>query len=229
MLDHGGSLYMLTPSDLTADFIRRLQMFVLRAKVQFAVNEPLIPVGILGAVEAVPDAIPGFQVGAETARTVCLLPPEQISRLPAAREVDMKFWRLADIVHGIPQIYPATRELFIPQHINLDLVDGVSFKKGCYPGQEIVARVKYRGRAKQRLLAGIAAGNACPQPGDALFHAGAEHRKAGAVVDAVAIEPGKFCLSAAAPAPLTGELAVGAGATLAILKLPYTTKQPAAD
>ena len=60
-------------------------------------------------------------------------------------------WRLADIRAGLPQIYAATSELFVAQMLNLDLLDGISFSKGCYTGQEIVARTQHLGRIKRRL------------------------------------------------------------------------------
>lgn len=61
-------------------------------------------------------------------------------------------WRLADIRAGMPQIYAATREMFVAQMLNLDLVDGISFTKGCYTGQEIVARTQHLGRIKRRMF-----------------------------------------------------------------------------
>lgn len=60
-------------------------------------------------------------------------------------------WRLADIRSGLPQIYAATREMFIAQMLNLDLIDGISFTKGCFTGQEIIARTQHLGRIKRRL------------------------------------------------------------------------------
>jgi folate-binding protein YgfZ len=61
-------------------------------------------------------------------------------------------WRLADIRAGLPQIYLATREAFVAQMLNLDLLDGISFSKGCYTGQEIIARTQHLGRIKRRLF-----------------------------------------------------------------------------
>src|SRR5271166_3577716 len=61
-------------------------------------------------------------------------------------------WRLADIRAGLPQIYPATRELFVAQMLNLDLIDGISFTKGCFTGQEIIARTQHLGRIKRRMF-----------------------------------------------------------------------------
>jgi folate-binding protein YgfZ len=60
-------------------------------------------------------------------------------------------WRLADIRDGLPQIYLGTAEAFVAQMLNLDLLDGISFSKGCYTGQEIIARTQHLGRIKRRL------------------------------------------------------------------------------
>ena len=65
-------------------------------------------------------------------------------------------WQAADIAAGFPWVVAATQDLFIPQTLNLDLIDGVSFTKGCYPGQEVVARSHYRGTVKRRMAYGIA-------------------------------------------------------------------------
>jgi folate-binding protein YgfZ len=61
-------------------------------------------------------------------------------------------WRLADIRSGLPQVYAATREMFVAQMLNLDLIDGISFTKGCFTGQEIIARTQHLGRIKRRLF-----------------------------------------------------------------------------
>jgi folate-binding protein YgfZ len=61
-------------------------------------------------------------------------------------------WRLADIRAGLPQVYAATSEAFVAQMLNLDLLDGISFTKGCYTGQEIIARTQHLGRIKRRLF-----------------------------------------------------------------------------
>jgi hypothetical protein len=61
-------------------------------------------------------------------------------------------WRLADIRAGLPQVYAATQEQFVAQMLNLDLIDGISFTKGCYTGQEIIARTQHLGRIKRRLF-----------------------------------------------------------------------------
>src|SRR5471032_2397528 len=82
---------------------------------------------------------------------------------------DLNQWLLGQIRAGIGQVMPQTRELFIPQMLNLQAVGGVSFKKGCYTGQEIVARMQYLGKLKRRLYRLTLASDALPEPGTALF------------------------------------------------------------
>jgi folate-binding protein YgfZ len=65
---------------------------------------------------------------------------------------DINLWKQEEILSGSPNIYPATQETFIPQSLNLDLMDAINFKKGCYTGQEIVARTHYLGKPKRRMF-----------------------------------------------------------------------------
>ena len=101
-------------------------------------------------------------------------------------------WNWLDIRAGIPVITPATLEEFVPQMVNLDLIGGVSFGKGCYPGQEIVARMHYLGRLKQRMyLAHIQAGNA-PQAGNKLYSPEFVEQACGTIVNAEPAPEGGF-------------------------------------
>lgn len=83
---------------------------------------------------------------------------------PRRLRMNLCDWQQLDVATGVPWISAATQERFIPQMLNLDLVDGVSFRKGCYPGQEVVARSEYRGKVKRRMFAGLCSGP-LPQPG----------------------------------------------------------------
>ena len=101
-------------------------------------------------------------------------PAEQAQTLRARlneqlRETGLNDWLLAQIRAGIGQVTGSTRELFIPQMINLQAVGGVSFKKGCYTGQEIVARMQYLGKLKRRLYRLRTASVQPPAPGTELF------------------------------------------------------------
>jgi folate-binding protein YgfZ len=91
--------------------------------------------------------------------------------LHSANTTHAAFWDWLDIQSGLPLITPATQEQFTPQMCNLELIDGVSFRKGCYTGQEIVARTQHLGKVKRRLYrAHISAmASVVPAIGDALF------------------------------------------------------------
>jgi len=94
-------------------------------------------------------------------------------------------WRLADIKAGLPAIYPQTMEQFVLQMANLGALDGVSFKKGCYPGQEIVARMQYLGKLKRRMFLARIDTNNLPLPGDELVAPGkTDVDGSGKIVDA---------------------------------------------
>lgn len=102
-------------------------------------------------------------------------------------------WRLQDIEAGIANIYPQTSEAFVLQMANLQWINGVSFKKGCYPGQEVVARMQYLGKLKRRMyLASLTDSGYCPSPGDELRSRGSDKTDgSGKVVDAVHLNNGQ--------------------------------------
>ena len=129
-------------------------------------------------------------------------------------------WRWTDVRSGIARIVPATVERFVPQMINFDAVGGVSFDKGCYPGQEIVARSHYLGKVKRRVFLGHLAG-AEPAPGSEVFGDTAE--SIGRVVVAAPAPGGGADLlfeAQAAAAAGTGTLCID-GRPLRIEALPY--------
>jgi tRNA-modifying protein YgfZ len=148
----------------------------------------------------------------------------QIEALPAAiglpqphpyREPE---WRLAGIRAGLPQVYPETHETFVAQMLNLDLLGGVSFEKGCYTGQEIIARTHFRGAIKRRMFRFEGAGPP-PVPGTRIL-LGEQH--AGDVVDAAATSGGCELLAVINLAHQDAELVLGNGAQLKKLALPYS-------
>ena len=103
-----------------------------------------------------------------------------------------EFWQHLDICAGVPVITPATQEEFVPQMVNLDLIGGVSFSKGCYPGQEIVARMHYLGRLKQRMYRFHIAYADAPRAGDKLYSAAFGSQACGTIVDATTAPEGGY-------------------------------------
>ena len=93
-------------------------------------------------------------------------------------------WDWLNIRAGIPVILPQTQEQFVPQMANLDLIGAVNFKKGCYPGQEIVARMQYLGKNKRRMYLAHVYAETAPQAGNELFSMEMEGQSCGMVVNA---------------------------------------------
>ena len=151
---------------------------------------------------------------------------DDIRNLLAAQlpEGSLNDWLLGQIRAGIGQVFGQTREEFIPQMINLQAVGGVSFKKGCYTGQEIVARMQYLGKLKRRLYRLTLADNGVPEPGIELFspvHASS----AGNVVLAARTGSGVELLAVLqADAVENGNIRLGnpEGQALLLSELPYT-------
>ncbi|MGM3388841.1 folate-binding protein YgfZ [Stutzerimonas stutzeri] len=140
-------------------------------------------------------------------------------------EAPLERWLLAQIRAGIGQVVAATRELFIPQMINLQAVGGVSFKKGCYTGQEIVARMQYLGKLKRRMYRLCANASEAPTAGTELYSP-VHGSSVGEVVLAAQADDDTVELLAVVQqdAVEDGRLHLGTpdGALLELLELPYT-------
>jgi len=149
------------PRELTATVEQRLRKFILRAKVKIEdVSDTLRVVGL-------PADAPHAE-GAHLAwggRRLQLVPSEPASGF-SSDAGERATWELADIAAGLPQIHTATSEAFVAQMLNLDLLGAIAFDKGCYTGQEVIARAHYRGRVKRRLQRWHAAGDTRPRAGD---------------------------------------------------------------
>jgi folate-binding protein YgfZ len=142
-----------------------------------------------------------------------------------SRAADPRYWDWLEIRAGIPVITPATQEEFVPQMVNLDVIGGVSLTKGCYPGQEIVARMHYLGRLKQRMYLANLAGDAAPQPGDRLYSTDMGDQASGTVVNAAPSPDGGHDLLAVIQMSSAESGAIHwkgqDGPELRFLKLPY--------
>ena len=140
--------------------------------------------------------------------------------LPAPHPYREADWRLAGIRAGLPQVYPETHEVFVAQMLNLDLLGGVSFEKGCYTGQEIIARTHFRGAIKRRMFH-FASPTPPPMPGTRIL-VGDQH--AGDVVDAATTKEGSELLAVITLAQQDAalELETNRGVALQKLQLPYS-------
>ncbi len=165
-----GQLYALIKADIAQAIIKKLSMFVLRAKVKLS----LADARVYGVAEPASDQTaqdPTYHVRPDT-KDVWIAAPSagpvrywvvacgaeafsESTEEPSGTDAAQR-WQAQDIAAGLPWIQASTQDVFIPQTLNLDLIDGVSFTKGCYPGQEVVARSHYRGTVKRRMAYGVA-------------------------------------------------------------------------
>ncbi|MGH9905388.1 MAG: YgfZ/GcvT domain-containing protein, partial [Pyrinomonadaceae bacterium] len=129
-----------------------------------------------------------FQVVAQAAHAPQLWNELQKVAKPAGPQV----WDWLQIRAGIPVILPETQEQFVPQMVNFELIGGVSFEKGCYPGQEIVARAKYRGQIKRRMFLAHVASDPPPQPADEVYSDELQDQAAGMIVNSAANPEGGY-------------------------------------
>ncbi len=108
---------------------------------------------------------------------------------PFNTEKNLSEWKRKNIEAGIPAIYPDTSEKFLPHEINLHLLNAISFNKGCYTGQEIIARMQHRGRLKKEMKLMIVQLDYAPRPGEDFY---SEGKIQGIIVDSVEFEKGKY-------------------------------------
>lgn len=222
--------------------LKRLSMFVLRAQCKLDDASAAWPLhGVAGEAAARLAGDAAFWERRESgAATLIRLPDAaglprvlvvgalDLADLPALEEDS---WRWLDVQAGIPTIEPATVDRFVPQMLNLELLGGVDFRKGCYPGQEIVARSQYRGTLKRRmfLFDAAAAGSA----GQEVFHSEDPGQPAGMVANA-APRPGggsSLLVELKLAALDRGSLHLGApaGPPLSRRELPYSVPVDAAQ
>ncbi|PTS82709.1 folate-binding protein YgfZ [Pseudomonas sp. HMWF032] len=157
------------------------------------------------------------------------IPSHQASSVKAQlaaqlREAPLNDWLLAQVRAGVGQVMGSTRELFIPQMINLQALGGVSFKKGCYTGQEIVARMQYLGKLKRRLYRLTLSGTQIPEPATPLFSPVHNSSVGEVVLAARSADALELLAVLQDDAAQDGRLHLGSadGSTLNVLDLPYT-------
>jgi folate-binding protein YgfZ len=159
----GDSIYAVTAADLAMPLLEHLKRYVLRAKVRLEIDERAL-------VAARPGSRPGVSSSSEPLRfdwapdrSLVAVPVDERTYAADASSAGAQLapdpdaavwndWLLADIAEGRPLVTAATSGHFVAQMLNLDLLDGISFAKGCYTGQEIVARTQNLGRIKRRML-----------------------------------------------------------------------------
>jgi folate-binding protein YgfZ len=241
-----GPDYLLALSqDIQAGILKKLSMYVLRTKVKLRdAGADLVLLGLAGrgAAGALADigAVAGetmrtasFPGGSAVAlgadRYLLALQPAEAARIwtalaAKARPAGLSAWHWLEVAAGVPRVVAATQEAFVPQMVNLEVVGGVSFTKGCYPGQEIVARAQYLGKVKRRMYR--ARLDAAASPGDHLFSpSSGDQSSCGEVVEVAPSPAGGYeCLAVLqSPCADAGDVRIGAadGPRLSLLALPY--------
>jgi folate-binding protein YgfZ len=261
MWQSGGVITMQLPREIQATVQKRLQMFIMRTKAKLAdVSEARVAIGFAGGPAAavlqrwfpplpervwsarhgdagtlirMPDAdgLARYQWIAPVAQAMQAW-PELVASLPLQNE---SAWRLQEIHAGLPQVVQATQEKFVPQMINFEAIGGVNFRKGCYPGQEIVARSQYLGKLKRRMLPATirldgSTSIAAAAPGTEVFSDADPAQPAGQIVNVEFASEGELhCLVELKTAALeSGVLHLGSasGAVLHMLPLPYALIDP---
>lgn len=217
---HGDGFYLLLPQALVNATLKRLRLFVLNAKATPEdASNAMIRIGLSG-----PDAEAELQdaLGTAPAQADAMVAVKDlvVIRIPGphprfeimgdieavkkvwstldvrAAPVGAAPWSLLDIRAGLPVVYPQTMDSFVPQMVNLQAVGGVSFRKGCYTGQEVVARMHFLGKLKRRMYRARLRCDHAPKPGDRLFAAGAD---GGTLVDAQPSPDGGYEVLAVVP------------------------------
>lgn len=190
VVNRGGDLLLIMAQDLLEATVKRLRMFVLRAKVVFEILEDY---AVDAELEASAEPLAAQQLNLAFATQqdsdgICsiALPHGGILRiapetaLPPYDAAAESAWRLHEIRSGYPWICAATKETAVAQMLNQHIIGGVHFKKGCYPGQEIIARAQYRGQVKRGLA--VLSGNSAVEAGTLLT---ADGEETGIVLDSV--------------------------------------------
>ena len=214
---HADDFYLLIPADTLAATQKRLQMYIMMSKVTIEdLSEQTVRIGLSGhavdkALKQCSISLPANQngyiqqnetyilnVGSSNNRYIVISNATNAQSLweSASNVLAMKgyhSWHYMDIKEGIPSIVAANVDAFVPQMINLHAINGVSFSKGCYPGQEIVARMHFLGKLKRRMYRASVQAEQAPKPADSLFSGNSSSGQgAGQVVMSAALADGRY-------------------------------------
>jgi folate-binding protein YgfZ len=232
-----GDILLVGSRDILTPTLKRLSMFVMRAKAKLTdATEDFALYGLAGnaikdiAARAQPawakadfdaESVVNLYPAAGTPRQLWVAPAGTAA--PAGEGLPLEAWLWSEVASGIATLTAPVVEAFVPQMLNYESVGGVNFKKGCYPGQEVVARSQFRGTLKRRAF--VVHADAAMAAGQEVFAAADAEQPVGTVVQAAAAPAGGFAaiVSLQLAALETGTLHLGSanGPTLALGALPY--------
>jgi folate-binding protein YgfZ len=232
------TILLVCSQDILAATLKRLSMFVLRAKVKLSdASADFALFGLAGTALAANDvdagAAPGLRSSVGAASVVSLYPADGVPRAlwiapagnpaPQGGELDPALWQWTEVRSGVATLTTPVLDAFVPQMLNYESVGGVNFKKGCYPGQEVVARSQFRGTLKRRAY--VMRADAPVQPGQEVFAASDAEQPVGTVVQAAPAPDGSWAaiVSMQIAALEAGGLRAGGpeGVALTVEPLPY--------
>jgi len=186
--EYDAGYVLLVPRDLIGALIKRLRMYVLRDRVDVVdASDSLRLTGVTGSDLPAPEhcewrdqaLLLGLPAAPEDeARALCITRADQPAP-DGSLATDDNAWERLEIDSGLPCVVTATQGLFVPQMLNLHWLQAIDFDKGCYPGQEVIARLHYRGRLTQRVFRLRWQGQP-PAPGDPVINA--DHARQGTVI-----------------------------------------------
>ena len=232
-----GEILLTCSRDILAPTLKRLSMFVLRAKAKLTdATAEFALFGLTGdALEALPamPSEPWTKTDVGTAQAIALYPADSqrrvlwvapaAERAPAGPALATDLWLWSEVRSGIAAVTAPIVEAFVPQMLNYESVGGVNFKKGCYPGQEVVARSQFRGTLKRRAF--LVHCEVELAAGQEVFHAADAQQPCGTVAQAAAAPAGGWdaIVSMQVSAAEQGRLTVASagGPELRLLALPY--------
>ena len=230
LIERPEGIFAIIPTDALEPTLARMRRMLLRSKLVFEEKPPgwelaaVARTAALGLFDGVPE-LPGTCVASTTAsllrwwsadeRYLLLAQTTELGLANAEASAADEAWHRADIAAGMPAIYPATRESFVPQMLNLDLLHAVSYEKGCYVGQEVVARAR-RAQVKRRMFR-FSASCSPPAPGTRVM---LEQSEVGEVVDSAAASGGCELLAVVDITQNTAALLLPDGTALSRLALP---------
>jgi folate-binding protein YgfZ len=226
---------LVCPRDILATTMKRLSMFVLRAKCKLCdVSDQFHILGAAGKAAHPPhqEQTPPWQLWRHgQTHWVSLYPtngcPRALGLLAAdqaapATQLSNNDWQLSEVLSGVATITQPVVEAFVPQMLNYESVGGVNFKKGCYPGQEVVARSQFRGTLKRRAY--LVSGPGGMQAGQEIFSTDDPEQPCGIVAQAAAGPQGGVAIASLQVSAADAALHLGpdTGAALQLLPLPYS-------
>ncbi len=191
LVDWADAIWLLMPASIIESVAKKLGMYVMRADVQLEIADATL-VGLGDGADEDTHSTEqdvfadenGFiaKVVGDRSRSIYLIPGAVDVDNDMIDEVATGYFWLRSIQAGIPRVLPETQEAFVAQQLNLDLLNGISFNKGCYIGQEIIARTQNLGKIKRRMYLYTTPANDAAVPGSKIV---AGDKPAGQIVDAV--------------------------------------------